>query len=34
MTAMDIRRNDVKPQPNISFIVHRPLRAQAKEGES
>ncbi len=34
MTAMIIRRNVVTPQPNISFIVHRPLRALAKEGES
>ncbi len=34
MTAMDTRRNDVTPQSNISFIVHRPLRALAKEGES
>lgn len=29
MTAILNRRNVVKPQPNIAFIVHRPLRAQA-----
>jgi len=33
MTVFHNSRNDVKPQLNISFIVHRPLRAQAKERE-
>ena len=31
MTGTLIRRNDVQPQSNISFIVHRPLRALAKK---
>ncbi|PRX73047.1 hypothetical protein B0G52_104147 [Cohnella sp. SGD-V74] len=34
MTAVINRRNVVTPQSNTSFIVHRPLRALAKEGES
>ncbi len=31
MTGTFNRRNVVKPQSNIAFIVHRPLRAQARE---
>jgi len=33
MTVIHDSRNAVMPQLNISFIVHRPLRAPAKESD-